>query len=145
MSGISESLRQQVLDRAYGLCEYCQTAKIVVTRMEIDHIIPLSAGGLSTFDNLCLSCPTCNNAKRDNQVGADPETGETVALFNPRLQTWSEHFKWSEDSLLVLGLTAVGRATVQRLKMNGADVVASRALWAEAGWHPPKSKQFPNI
>ncbi len=35
------------------------------------------------------------------------------------------------------GLTATGRATIQRLKMNRPAVVGARKEWLEAGWHPP--------
>ncbi|WNZ24154.1 mitochondrial large ribosomal subunit protein uL30m [Leptolyngbya sp. NK1-12] len=39
--------------------------------------------------------------------------------------TWSEHFAWSEDTTLIIGLTPIGRATVQTLRLNraGASVV----------------------
>ena len=35
-----------------------------------------------------------------------------VWLFNPRTQTWFEHFHWSTDGLQILGLTPIGHATV---------------------------------
>ena len=56
MADISDSLRQEVTDRARGRCEYCQTQQVIVVSMEIDHIVPESAGGETTFDNLCLAC-----------------------------------------------------------------------------------------
>ena len=68
----------------------------------------------------------------------DPETGETVLLYNPRIQIWQEHFVWSEDSLILIGLSAIGRATVKRLNMNKERLVKARRRWVAAGWHPPK-------
>ena len=38
---------------------------------------------------------------------------------------------------IVIGLTAVGRATIVRLRMNRDVVVKSRRRWVVAGWHPP--------
>lgn len=39
---------------------YCRTPEaLTVTTFEFEHIIPLSAGGQTVFDNLCLACP-CN-------------------------------------------------------------------------------------
>ena len=32
-----------------------------------------------------------------------------------RTEPWETHFVWSEDTLLVVGLTPVGRATVDRI------------------------------
>jgi hypothetical protein len=60
-----------------------------------------------------------------------------VLLFNPRTQHWYEHFRWSEDGAYIIGLTAIGRATVETLKMNSAYIVPARRHWVEAGWHPP--------
>lgn len=40
MARISEALRQQITERASGLCEYCQTAELIVVTLEVDHIIP---------------------------------------------------------------------------------------------------------
>jgi len=47
MTRISEALRNTVIHRANGLCEYCQTAQIIVVTMEVDHIVPEVAGGLT--------------------------------------------------------------------------------------------------
>jgi hypothetical protein len=138
MAYISESLRQEVISRARGCCEYCQMQKLVVVFMEIDHVIPESRGGKTEGINLCLACAGCNGFKLDFETGIDPQTNLEVKLFNPRLEKWQEHFQWSEDALRLLGLTATGRATIERLRMNREDILASRQLWVEAGWHPPK-------
>ncbi len=138
MAYISKALRKQVIQRAQGRCEYCQTAQTIVIEMEIDHIVPDAAGGQTVLDNLCFSCISCNTYKQDFQTGIDPETNVEVALFNPRTQVWGHHFRWSEDGTQVIGLTPIGRATVQRLKMNREIVVSARQRWVQAGWHPPK-------
>ena len=138
MAYLSEGLRQQVIERAHGRCEYCQTQQVVVVSMEIDHIVPESAGGASDSDNLCLACISCNGFKQDFQTAVDPETSAELRLFHPRHDVWSEHFYWSEDSVTLLGHSPEGRATIMRLKMNRPAVCESRRLWVSAGWHPPK-------
>jgi hypothetical protein len=143
MAYISETLRSHVISRAHGLCEYCQTAQIIVVTMEIDHIIPEIAGGQTVEANLCLTCRGCNSFKQDFQTDIDPETGETVSLYNPRTQIWHDHFRWSDDSLQIIGLTPVGRATISRLRMNREGIQASRRVWVQAGWHPPTIGRFP--
>jgi hypothetical protein len=138
MAYLSEALRQQIIERAHGRCEYCQTQQVVVVSMEIDHIVPESAGGASDLDNLCLACISCNGFKQDFQTGIDPETRAELRLFHPRQDLWSEHFYWSEDRITLLGRSPKGRATIMRLKMNRSAVCESRRLWVSVGWHPPK-------
>ncbi len=140
MARISDNLRQQVIERARERCEYCQTQQIIVVAMEIDHIVPESTGGETNLDNLCLACVGCNGFKLDFQIGIDPDTEKESPLFNPRTQNWHEHFKWNDDGLNIIGLTATGRATVVRLRMNRDAVVNSRRRWVEAGWHPPSDE-----
>ena len=105
MPRVSESMRQQVITKAHGLCEYCQTALIIVVTMEVDHIVPEVAGGETQLDNLCLTCRGCNSFKQDHQTGIDSESGTEVALYNPRTQSWNDHFLWSVDGLFVIGQT----------------------------------------
>jgi hypothetical protein len=136
---IYHALRQLVAARAQGLCEYCQTAETIVTEMELDHIVPEAAGGATEADNLCLACISCNTFKSAYQTGIDPQTGAEVRLFNLRRQQWDEHFLWSENGSQIIGTTAIGRATVARLQMNRSLAVQARQLWAQAGWHPPKT------
>jgi hypothetical protein len=106
--------------------------------MEIDHIIPESLGGETAEDNLWLACSLCNDHKGDRIAAPDPETGEVVRFFDPRRQTWSEHFVWSTDGTRVIGRTATGRATVAALQMNRPILVAARTAWVTVGWHPPE-------
>jgi hypothetical protein len=60
-----------------------------------------------------------------------------VGLFNPRVQAWSDHFKWSQDGAIIVGLTPVGRATVEALRLNNEIAVEVRRNWVLVGWHPP--------
>ncbi len=143
MAHIPEALRNYVVQRAHGLCEYCQTAQIIVVTMEIDHIVPEGADGLTIETNLCLTCRGCNSFKQDFQTSIDPEDGSRYPLFNPRTQLWHDHFRWREDGLYIIGLTSIGRATINRLRMNRDGIVASRRLWVQAGWHPPVTGRFP--
>ena len=62
---------------------------------------------------------------------------ELVPLFDPRRQTWSEHFEWSNNATLIVGLTPSGRATVVALHLNRPSLVLARREWVAVGWHPP--------
>jgi len=106
--------------------------------MHIEHIVPIALGGASDEDNLWLACAWCNSFKGAQECGFDSQTGETVSLFNPRIQLWRDHFRWSADGVEIIGLTPIGRATVIALQMNNEFIVAARRQWAVAGWHPPE-------
>src|SRR5690348_8447107 len=100
MTYIPAALREEVTQRAKDRYEYCQTPQAIVIEMQIDHIIPESAGGLTQLDNLCLACVGCNQYKGDHQSGIDLETNREIPLFNPRTQRWSEHFDWNETGAI---------------------------------------------
>jgi hypothetical protein len=138
MTRIPEQVRDEVAARARGCCEYCQTQERIVIRMEVDHIVPRARKGTTVLNNLCFACPQCNLTKSDYQTGIDPETNEEIELFNPRNHKWSEHFRWSDDLAEVIGISHIGRATVQRLDMNAPRTVRARHLWIQVGWHPPQ-------
>jgi hypothetical protein len=118
-------VRQQVRERAHRRCEYCGLGEAdVYIPHHIDHIRPKQHGGDDALVNLALACQGCNLKKGANLAGIDPESGEMVALFNPREQTWAEHFIF--QGALLVGLTPVGRATVQVLDMNSRERVKIR-------------------
>ncbi|MEB3338990.1 MAG: HNH endonuclease signature motif containing protein [Leptolyngbyaceae bacterium] len=136
MAAISTSLRRLVIQRAENRCEYCSLSQLgQAATFHIDHVIPVVAGGSTTVDNLALACVSCSLYKGARQNIEDPETSQTVLIFNPRQQTWREHFCWS--GVEVVGLTTVGRATVNALKMNRAIILAIREEEKLLGRHPP--------
>lgn len=136
---ISRHLDQRVRWTAGNRCGYCLSPQhLVMARLEIEHIIPLAKGGVNDESNLWLACPLCNRYKGNRITGIDPQSGEAVALFHPRLQNWFEHFRWSSDGLRIEGLTPVGRATVALLHLDDdPDALLVRSYWVLAGWHPP--------
>ncbi len=93
------------------------TGMVSGAQMTIEHIIPISRGGNSDESNLCLACAWCNSYKWAKTQARDSATGEEAPLFNPRHQLWHEHFRWHENGVYIIGLTAIGRATVDALKM----------------------------
>lgn len=129
------AIRRAVHERANGFCEYCQTNGLVIGQaMHTEHIDP---NGGDVLENLCLACANCNLSKSVAVRAFDPLSQQIVHLFNPRQQRWNDHFRWADRGLRVEGITPVGRATAERLKMNQDRVVAARARWVQAGWHPP--------
>ncbi len=117
--------RRLVRERANHQCEYCGLAEEhVYIPHHIDHIRPKQHGGDDSPLNLALACQGCNLKKGSNLAGIDSESGTMVALFNPREQVWVEHFAFR--GVCIVGLTPVGRATVQVLDMNARERVKIR-------------------
>lgn len=136
---ISVELQRQLRAHFANACAYCHTAEaLTVVTFEFEHIIPLVAGGQTTFENLCLACPTCNRHKAHRQTAPDPATQQIVVLFRPHQQLWSAHFTWSEDTTEIIGLTPSGRATIVLLKMNRPQLIRLRHMWRKMDEHPPK-------
>ncbi len=139
MSRIPRSTRRRIAGEALSRCGYCLTRERVSgVPLTIEHLIPRAKGGDDTDENLWLSCRLCNEAKGILTEDRDPETGEIVPIFNPRFQQWADHFMWSDRGTRVIGTTPSGRATVTTLSLNTEFRISARALWVEAGWHPPE-------
>jgi hypothetical protein len=135
---ISKRVEALVRQRAGGLCEFCHAAeRWQYVKFTVDHWMPLSLGGSDALENLALACFRCNRRKGVRLSATDPESGAVVALFNPRQDRWGEHFVWSRDGRLVIGVTPIGRTTVAMLDLNRERVVAIRAADMEIGRHPP--------
>jgi 5-methylcytosine-specific restriction endonuclease McrA len=88
-------------------------------------------------ENLWLACRGCNAHKSDRTHANDPESGPLVPLFNPRADHWHEHFRWIEEGLIIVGISAIGRATVKALNLNRPSVVEARQHWLMIKQHPP--------
>ncbi|NER45996.1 MAG: HNH endonuclease [Symploca sp. SIO1A3] len=136
---IRVELKRRIRQHFSECCAYCRTAEFLTAMtFEFEHILPLSAEGETVFENLCFACPSCNRHKSDRQTAIDPESGKAVALFHPQKQVWTKHFAWSEGGKELKGLTAVGRATIEALRMNRPALVQARVMWIKLGEHPPR-------
>jgi hypothetical protein len=129
------ALRQIVIERADNCCEYCLLSqRNSFLPFEVDHIIALKHEGETESENLCLSCPSCNRFKGSNIASLDQQTRLVVPLFNPRTQSWSDHFKLS--GAVIEPLTPQGRVTVKILRMNNPEQIAEREGLISVGSYP---------
>ena len=135
---IPDSVRRIVATRANNICEYCRCLEQFSTQsFTVDHIKPRKVGGETILENLAWSCFGCNAYKHTKIEGIDPETNQKVSLFNPRKQSWQDHFKWSENKIEMIGKTACGRATIFALSLNRLGIVTLRRLLITVNVHPP--------
>jgi len=141
---ISDEIKQIIRGRAEYLCEYCHSPeRLSANRFTIDHVIPKSLGGSDEIYNLALACRRCNERRYNFVAGIDPDTQEIVPLFSPRRQQWEEHFVWTDQGVVIEGITPIGRATCIRLDLNDVrypendSIRETRRFWIKTGLHPP--------
>ncbi len=79
---ISPNVRQAVLDRDDYICRYCGRRS---QTMEVDHVSPMSRGGMSTLDNLVTACRECNRKKSSR---TPEEAGMTVLPVRTQTRRW---------------------------------------------------------
>jgi len=63
--------RKNILVRDEYRCQYC-AQNVREANLTIDHVLPKSKGGRSTWDNVVAACKPCNQKKRDYLVENSP-------------------------------------------------------------------------
>ena len=123
--------------RARYLCEYCLCPEDSNPDIfPADHVIPRAKGGIDDLVNRALACWRCNGLKSNFTEAIDPANGALVALYNPRIHNWADHFCWDKSFTLLLGISPTGRATVLKLQLNRPSVVKLRGILYKVGEHP---------
>ncbi len=132
---VPANLDRRVRERAKELCEYCRLPQAFYPwTFQIDHIVAEQHLGKTQMNNLTLACPRCNRCKGPNLSGIDVQTHELTPLFHPRRDRWADHFRWRGPRLL--GLTSVGRVTIQVLNINHPDDIKLRRALIGEGIFP---------
>jgi hypothetical protein len=132
---ITEALRRGVFTRANGRCEYClMPAALLLAGCEVDHIISRKHRGITDLSNLALCCARCNRAKGTDVGAICEQTGAFTRLFNPRIDTWLDHFFL--DGPHIRAGTDIGEVTVTLLRFNDSERTLERALLQRLAEYP---------
>jgi hypothetical protein len=132
---VSARLRRLVIQRANHLCEYCLIhQEDAHFSFHVDHIISRKQRGPTTSANLALACLRCNVAKGTDPGAMIGRPRRLVRLFHPRMERWSEHFRFA--AARIIPLTEVGEATVQLLNLNAGDRLLLRRTLIKCGRYP---------
>jgi hypothetical protein len=86
-TGLSVRVRFEAFKRDRFTCQYCGKHPPDVL-LEADHILPVSAGGADTIENLVTACQECNRGKSDRllQEGVAPApTAQVVDELRERV------------------------------------------------------------
>ena len=134
---VPADLRRLVASRAAYLCEYCLLHEDdTFFGCEVDHILSEKHGGRTQEDNLAYACLFCNRYKGSDIASLEPATGTLVRFFNPRADSWAEHFKLHSDGILLVPLTPIGEVTERVLGFNRAERLAERGALKTVGRYP---------
>ncbi len=71
--------RKNILLRDHSTCQYCGRA-LPASELTLDHVLPRSRGGESTWDNLVACCKRCNHRKGSRT----PEEAHMHLVRRPR-------------------------------------------------------------
>ena len=82
------------------------------------------------------NCLFCSLYKGSNPAGFDFENDTLHPLFNPRTQKWDDNFAWNGATLK--GLTSIGRATINVLRINEPLRIRHRELLIQLEVFPPR-------
>ncbi|HSI34400.1 MAG: HNH endonuclease [Phycisphaerae bacterium] len=122
---MTKGIERLVRERAGGRCEYCRLSEAIAPVAHVvDHVRARQHHGLTELPNLALACVFCNRFKGPNLSGVDPKSDAITRLYDPRVDVWEEHFAMIAGR--VVGVTSIGRATVDVLQMNDGLRVALR-------------------
>lgn len=80
--------RRQVYDRDRGICQLCKQP-LNIEEMNLDHIIPVSLGGVTLWENLQATYAKCNISKGNNGASRE-KTKRTMAYRRETL-----HASWA--------------------------------------------------
>jgi 5-methylcytosine-specific restriction endonuclease McrA len=76
--------RFNIFARDGNTCQYCHK-KLPRTELNLDHVIPRSRGGMSTWENIVCSCHHCNRRKG----GRTPDEAGMHLFRRPRRPEWT--------------------------------------------------------
>src|SRR4051794_33644680 len=130
---MNPALRVAVKHRAGARCEYCHLPEACVpfVSFQVEHIVARQHRGPTALGNTAWACARCNLCNGPNLAGIDEVTNAMIKLFNPRKMKWARHFRW--EGPVIVGRTAIGRATVNVLQMNDGDRVELRQALLDEG------------
>lgn len=89
---VTGDVRQEIYNRDRGMCVYCNE-EVSIEEAHIDHFVPISKGGNSEYNNLVLSCSSCNS-KKSNMIPDDvkikhPDMANSIDRVSRYIETLS--------------------------------------------------------
>lgn len=91
--------RRALVKRDRSMCQYCAKS-LSAAQITIDHVVPRSLGGTTSFTNCVVCCFSCNNKKADRT----PDQANMVLMKKPIAPSLAHMYnfvdsneQWHED------------------------------------------------
>ena len=120
--------RKNILLRDRNTCQYCGEA-MPPGELTLDHVVPRSRGGNSTWENLVACCHECNRHKGNRLLS---EIDDMILLREPR--PFSLHT--SRQIMRMLGRATTGGGSICSIEGIRGRVVPPRSPKARDRGHP---------
>ena len=128
------ALERLVRQRADGRCEYCRLPQPASAHCPSRSTTssPATIKAAPASANLASRLRLLQRLQRPEYPRAlTPQLASSRPLFNPRRHKWTHHFRYASGELI--GRTAIGRTTVEVLRINGPNLIALRELLMDDG------------
>lgn len=86
--------RLNVYLRDKNICQYCHK-RFSKSELNLDHVIPLSLGGETSWENIVCSCIACNLKKG----GRSPQKAGMTLLKKPLKPNWSIFYRLASQGM----------------------------------------------
>jgi len=93
-------VRDRILDKYNHKCNYCGSEE----NLQVDHIIPLSRGGVHSETNFQILCRSCNINKKNNYSFSEffkRGDGKTYILVNRKFANYIKYLKPNEFKSII--------------------------------------------
>ncbi len=87
--------RANIFLRDKNKCQYCGK-EFKKSELNLDHVIPRTRGGISSWENVVCSCIPCNR----NKGGRTPEEAGMKLFRKPRKPEWSPYYHISLTNVM---------------------------------------------
>lgn len=94
MLEINNQSRAHIYKRDNYTCQYCGTVYDEGNRaLSVDHVVPISKGGITEYDNLVASCKSCASRKRERTLDEAGMALIEMVTVNDEEDNTDERFK----------------------------------------------------
>ncbi len=87
--------RANIFLRDKNKCQYCGK-EFRKSELNLDHVVPRTHGGVSSWENVVCSCISCNR----NKGGRTPEGAGVKLIRKPRKPAWSPYYHISLTNIM---------------------------------------------
>lgn len=127
---ITKTMRTRVLERDDFKCRRCGNGPSE-TALCVDHVVPVSKGGLATFDNLQTLCQPCNAGKSNSDPHPHDRKGTKASTASATA--------WPCGQFFLTGAPRHWQGIVERIPSEGV-IVVQLFSWLTGARHEPSSR-----